>query len=175
GRGIAMTNGDWRRLGGFSGASPLPKSRDARCWRSSWTHDVAAGDQTSGRTPSALSSQPCASAVSAAPEAFCVTFTSMHSPLDVTPLLLKVVASSVRSADFSCDAATFSLTHAPRADGSGDDLNPKYPTIPIARKPATSRLRRSREVCRWYIVTTSPSVETRAPRPPTPRPRTRSG
>src|SRR5438067_12158502 len=70
-------------------------------------HDDDAGDHTTGRGPSADSSQPLASAVAARPDALLLMLTKTQVPPDLASLPpLKLRASAVSRSPFSGDVAT---------------------------------------------------------------------
>src|SRR5512132_3531313 len=79
GRGIAITSGD-AAIRGTSGGTRLGLSAPAPRCCSSVTQPEEAGDQTSGRGPSAASFQPLASAAMAAPDDLVVTLTCTQRP-----------------------------------------------------------------------------------------------
>src|SRR5439155_19701938 len=78
GLGMAMTSGLKATCETVSGTSGAESPR--RCCRKRTTHADDAGDQTSGASPSTFSSQPRASACSAAPDAIETTLTCTHWP-----------------------------------------------------------------------------------------------
>src|SRR5262245_8450832 len=78
GLGMAITSGVWAIDGRSLGIGSARSLAAVRC-RTSTVHEDEAGDQTSGRGPSA-SSQLRLSASAAAPEDLAVTRTSTHAP-----------------------------------------------------------------------------------------------
>ncbi len=111
GWGIAITSGLCTREGRSAGMG-LGRSSVAESCSTSTAHDVDAGVHTSGLGPSSDSSQPRASAVAAAPLALLTTDIHTHWPSTSGPLWLYVLASSVRRAAFSLDAAVVTVVQS---------------------------------------------------------------
>jgi hypothetical protein len=160
GLGMARTSGDCATVGIFPSGTTLPLSVAVLFCFNRVTQDAAAGVQTCGAgPPSRLASQPAASASIAAPEAFEVTVTSAHLPLNLRSLAPYAFARSRSSAAFSLDATTDSCTQPARlaccCGWSPPAFRPARSTryVPqIATRPTTTAmtsgngLRRRREV-----------------------------
>ncbi len=112
GWGMAMTSGVTMKgcPSPTIGGSPASLSRSLR----TGPHVLAAGDHTTGRGPSACSSQPPASACMAPPDALRCGRTKTQRPFDsARSLSLNSRASSVRSAIFSDDTAMSTVMQSP--------------------------------------------------------------
>src|SRR5437870_4039839 len=112
GLGMAITRGVSCRdlaLAGTMGRWPL----SARRWLTTAPHELAAGDQITGRGPLVASSgQPLASRSAATPEDLFSTFTSQPF-LPAAALSLNWLASLVSSSTFSGELATSTMHPLP--------------------------------------------------------------
>src|SRR4051812_12467902 len=108
----------------------------ARRWLTTPPQDDAAGDQTTGRVPS--SGQLDDSRFAAAPEDLLWTLTVVHPLSWAALLLLKSLASCVRSDTFSGELATLTVVHPlpPALPPPPDDVHAA--STQASSTPATS-------------------------------------
>ncbi len=138
GRGMAMTSGvfmngvPWPAMAG----SPWSASR----WSRMAPQPLAAGDQMTGRGPSADSSHPSASSCMAAPEALVLGRTNTHAPSASVFVALKSLASSVSRSIFSEETATSTTTQSPGSPNSSWETSSE----PEEQADATSSTTRAR-------------------------------
>src|SRR2546423_6004333 len=150
---MAITRGvSWMGLASLGAIAGWPLS--ASRWLRMAPHDDAAGDHTTGRGPSALSSQPLASALAARPEDLLFTLTKTQLPLLLASALpLKLRASAVSRSPFSGEVAMLTWTHPlplpPVADG---DFDAVHAASDMARRRTRLRLISGPPLVLWVIA-----------------------
>ena len=131
GSGMAMTSGV-----SMNGV-PSPAMGSSPCWASRWStmapQPLKAGDQMTGRGPSASSSHPSTSNAAPRPEDFDCGSTTTHCPsTSARSDWLKVPARSVNSSIFSGETAMSMTAQSPES--------PAWSPAPFAESEASSPL-----------------------------------